>query len=62
MAGNTTNINNAAVSPAFAAQYPGLIGLCLSIARLDLAPGGVIIPMQTHPGASELLLVKGSML
>ncbi|KAL2462460.1 Germin-like protein [Forsythia ovata] len=38
------------------AQYPGLNGLGLSIARLDLAPGGVI-PMHTHPGASELLLV-----
>ncbi|KAL2539033.1 Germin-like protein subfamily 3 member 3 [Abeliophyllum distichum] len=56
MAGNTTNIINAAVSPAFATQYPGLNGLGLSIARLDLAPGGVI-PMHTHPGASELLLV-----
>ncbi|KAL0354479.1 UNVERIFIED_CONTAM: Auxin-binding protein ABP19a [Sesamum radiatum] len=55
-AGNTTNIINAAVSPAFAAQFPGLNGLGLSIARLDLAPGGVV-PMHTHPGATELLLV-----
>ncbi|KAL3824493.1 hypothetical protein ACJIZ3_020522 [Penstemon smallii] len=55
-AGNTTNIINAAVSPAFDAQFPGLNGLGVSIARLDLAPGGVI-PMHTHPGASEVLLV-----
>ncbi|KAH6757796.1 germin 3 [Perilla frutescens var. hirtella] len=54
--GNTTNIINAAVSPAFDAQFPGLNGLGLSIARLDLAPGGVV-PFHTHPGASELLLV-----
>ncbi|KAI3455620.1 hypothetical protein Pfo_012283 [Paulownia fortunei] len=56
VAGNTTNIIKAAVSPAFAAQFPGVNGLGLSIARLDLAPGGVI-PMHTHPGASEILLV-----
>lgn len=54
--GNTTNIISAAVSPAFDAQYPGLNGLGISIARLDLAPGGVV-PFHTHPGASELLVV-----
>ncbi|XP_028763174.1 auxin-binding protein ABP19a-like [Neltuma alba] len=53
--GNTTNIISAAVSPAFVAQFPGVNGLGISIARLDLAPGGVI-PFHTHPGASELLL------
>ncbi|KAF5931766.1 hypothetical protein HYC85_027937 [Camellia sinensis] len=56
MAANTSNIIKAAVTPAFDAQFPGVNGLGLSIARLDLAPGGVI-PMHTHPGASELLLV-----
>ncbi|XP_042477763.1 auxin-binding protein ABP19a-like [Macadamia integrifolia] len=55
-AGNTSNIIKAAVSPAFAAQFPGVNGLGISIARLDLAPGGVI-PMHTHPGASEVLVV-----
>ncbi|XAR49890.1 hypothetical protein NMG60_11004064 [Bertholletia excelsa] len=55
-AGNTANIIKAAVTPAFAAQFPGTNGLGISIARLDLAVGGVI-PMHTHPGASELLLV-----
>ncbi|XP_071736847.1 auxin-binding protein ABP19a-like [Rutidosis leptorrhynchoides] len=58
--GNTSNIIKASVTPAFAAQLPGLNGLGLSMARLDLAPGGVI-PMHTHPGGSELLLVtRGS--
>ncbi|CAK7356526.1 unnamed protein product [Dovyalis caffra] len=56
VAGNTTNIINAAVTPAFVQQFPGVNGLGLSIARLDLAPAGVI-PMHTHPGGSELLYV-----
>ena len=36
--GNTTNIINAAVTPGFAAQFPGLNGQGLSTARIDLAP------------------------
>ncbi|CAM8935629.1 hypothetical protein QQ045_014586 [Rhodiola kirilowii] len=53
---NTSNIIKAAVTPAFAAQFPGLNGLGISMARLDLAKGGVI-PMHTHPGANEVLVV-----
>ncbi|GAB4853725.1 Auxin-binding protein ABP19a [Ancistrocladus abbreviatus] len=56
VAGNTSNIIKAAVTPAFDAQFPGLNGLGISMARLDLAVGGVV-PMHTHPGASELLIV-----
>ena len=56
VAGNTTNIISAAVTPAFVQQFPGVNGLGLSMARLDLAPAGVI-PMHTHPGASEILFV-----
>ncbi|KAK7281289.1 hypothetical protein RIF29_09126 [Crotalaria pallida] len=56
IAGNTTNIIKAAVTPAFDAQFPGVNGLGISIARLDLAVGGVI-PLHTHPGASEILVV-----
>lgn len=60
VAGNTANIIKAAVTPAFSAQFPGLNGLGISMARLDLAPGGVV-PMHTHPGGSEVLIViKGS--
>ncbi|GJZ73438.1 putative germin-like protein [Tanacetum coccineum] len=55
-AANTSNIIKAAVTPAFATQLPGVNGLGISIARLDLSPNGVI-PMYTHPGGSELLLV-----
>ncbi|KAK2645242.1 hypothetical protein Ddye_020437 [Dipteronia dyeriana] len=54
--GNTSNIIKAAVTPAFSAQFPGVNGLGISMARLDLAAGGVI-PMHTHPGASEVLVV-----
>ncbi|QCD80234.1 auxin-binding protein ABP19a-like [Vigna unguiculata] len=62
IAGNTSNIIKAAVTPAFDAQFPGLNGLGISAARLDLAGGGVI-PLHTHPGASELLVViQGSIL
>ncbi|KAG8643240.1 auxin-binding protein ABP19a [Manihot esculenta] len=56
IAGNTTNIISAAVTPAFVQQFPGVNGLGLSSARLDLAPGGVV-PMHTHPAASEILFV-----
>ncbi|KAK1414222.1 hypothetical protein QVD17_29964 [Tagetes erecta] len=55
-AGNTSNIIKAAVTPAFTEQFPGVNGLGISIARLDLAPSGVV-PMHTHPSGSELLLV-----
>lgn len=54
--GNTSNLIKAAVGPAFATQFPGVNGLGISLARLDLAPGGVI-PFHTHPGGSEILLV-----
>ncbi|XP_043718757.1 auxin-binding protein ABP19a-like [Telopea speciosissima] len=60
--GNTSNIIKAAVTPAFAAQFPGVNGLGISMARLDLAPGGVV-PLHTHPGGSEVLVVvQGSIL
>lgn len=55
-AGNTSNLIKAAVTPAFAAQFPGVNGLGISAARLDLAVGGVI-PMHTHPAGSEVLVV-----
>nr|XP_010932415.1 germin-like protein 8-14 [Elaeis guineensis] len=54
--GNTSNIIKAAVTPAFVAQFPGVNGLGISAARLDLNPGGVI-PLHTHPAASEFLVV-----
>ena len=54
--GNTNNLIKAAVTPAFTAQFPGLNGLGLSLARLDLAVGGVV-PMHTHPGANEVIFV-----
>ncbi|GJS25686.1 auxin-binding protein ABP19a-like protein [Tanacetum coccineum] len=56
VAGNTTNLIKAAVTPAFTAQFPAVNGLGISLARLDLAAGGVI-PMHTHPGGSEVLVV-----
>ncbi|KAK1607585.1 hypothetical protein QYE76_031258 [Lolium multiflorum] len=55
-AGNTTNLIKAAVTPAFVGQFPGVNGLGISAARLDIAVGGVV-PLHTHPAASELLFV-----
>lgn len=55
-AGNTSNLIKAAVTPAFVTQFPGVNGLGISAARLDLAVGGVV-PLHTHPAASELLVV-----
>ncbi|KAG8636073.1 auxin-binding protein ABP19a [Manihot esculenta] len=58
--GNISSLIKAAVTPAFVDQFPGLNSLGLSMARLDLAVGGVV-PMHTHPGASEaLIVVQGS--
>lgn len=54
--GNTSNIISAAVTPAFDGQFPAVNGLGISIARLDLAVGGVI-PLHTHPAGSEILVV-----
>lgn len=48
MAGNTSNIIKAAVTPAFTAQFPGVNGLGISLARLDLAAGGVIPIPNAH--------------
>ncbi|GMP62653.1 hypothetical protein CsSME_00024661 [Camellia sinensis var. sinensis] len=56
IAGDTNNLIKAKVTPAFAAQFPGVNGLGLSMARLDLAVDGVV-PIHTHPGGSEILFV-----
>ncbi|PSS15469.1 Auxin-binding protein like [Actinidia chinensis var. chinensis] len=60
VAGNTNNLIKTAVTTAFTAQFPGLNGLGLSLARADIAVGGVV-PMHTHPGANEVIfMVKGT--
>lgn len=60
--GSTNNLIKAAVTPAFVGQYPAVNGLGISAARLDLAVDGVV-PLHTHPGGSEILLVlEGSIL
>lgn len=55
--GNTTNIMKAAVTPAFTPQFPGVNGLGLTMARLDLQARGGVIPIHTHPRASEMLIL-----
>ncbi|XP_020187031.1 germin-like protein 8-14 [Aegilops tauschii subsp. strangulata] len=50
-AGNTNNLIK-----AFVGQFPGVNGLGISAARLDIAVGG-LVRLHTHPAASELLFV-----
>ncbi|KAH9541247.1 hypothetical protein CY35_14G051700 [Sphagnum magellanicum] len=60
--GNTENAAGSSVTPAFAAQFPGLNTLGISMARLDFAQGG-LVPPHTHPRATEILfVVEGSLL
>ncbi|KAK7342779.1 hypothetical protein VNO80_25735 [Phaseolus coccineus] len=59
VAGNTSGIFNAAIIPAFFTALPGVNGLGLSVARLDLAKGG-FVPLHSHTASSEILImVKG---
>ncbi|BAT98302.1 hypothetical protein LR48_Vigan192s000100 [Vigna angularis] len=59
VAGNTSGIFNAAVTPAFVTELPGVNGLGLSAARLDLAKGG-FVPVHSHTASSEIMImVKG---
>ncbi|KAK7349295.1 hypothetical protein VNO77_06554 [Canavalia gladiata] len=55
-AGNPSGMFKFAFSPALVAQLPGLNGLGLSVARLDLDAGGAT-PMHSHADASEVILV-----
>ena len=61
VAGNASNsIFKSAIVNALVDDFPGLNGLGVSMARADLAPGGVI-PLHTHARASEILLaVEGT--
>jgi quercetin dioxygenase-like cupin family protein len=60
--GNITNIFNAGVTAASDSTFPGLNGLGITIGRLDFGVGGVV-PLHTHPRASELIVViEGTLL
>ncbi|XP_058754473.1 auxin-binding protein ABP19b-like [Vicia villosa] len=54
--GNSTNFFKFSVTPAFVNQFPAVNGLGISAARLDLDIGGVL-PMHSHRGATELMIV-----
>ncbi|XP_027908361.1 auxin-binding protein ABP19a-like [Vigna unguiculata] len=56
VAGNTTNIFHAELTSTVVTDFPGLNGLGVSAARLDIAKGGAV-PMHTHPAATELLIM-----
>ncbi|KAK1607586.1 hypothetical protein QYE76_031259 [Lolium multiflorum] len=55
-AGNTNNIFKATFTPATVSQFPGVNGLGISAARVDIGVGGVV-PLHTHPAATELIFV-----
>ncbi|KAM0953142.1 hypothetical protein DsansV1_C02g0020881 [Dioscorea sansibarensis] len=54
--GNTSNTNMASLTPAFVAQWPALNGLGISAVYAEIAPGGRV-PIHTHPGGTELIVV-----
>lgn len=59
--GPTIQPFNTGLASASVAQYPALNGLGISATRFDIYPGGVV-PLLTHPRATELLFVlEGSM-
>ena len=53
---HTSSIFNASINSASVHKFPVLNGLGVSVARADIAPGGVL-PLHTHPGATEIILV-----
>ncbi|XP_039145403.1 auxin-binding protein ABP19a-like [Dioscorea cayenensis subsp. rotundata] len=54
--GNTSNSYRISITPAFAVQWPAVNGLGISTVWLEVAPGGRV-PIHTHPGGTELLVV-----
>ncbi|CAM6051859.1 unnamed protein product [Sphagnum compactum] len=59
--GNTNDPLGSSVTPAAAAQFPGINTLGISMARLDFAKGG-LVPPHTHPRATEIIfVVEGSL-
>ncbi|KAJ0975811.1 hypothetical protein J5N97_017776 [Dioscorea zingiberensis] len=56
MPGNTSNPQGSAVTPVFVQQLAGLNTLGVSLARLDFAPYGLIVP-HYHPRATEIMTV-----
>ncbi|XP_054820497.1 germin-like protein [Prosopis cineraria] len=59
---NTANIFKTGETTAFVQQIPGLNGLSVSMARVDVEANGVV-PLHTHPDATEILYVmQGQML
>ena len=54
--GPTVTPFNTGLANALVPQYPAVNGLGISASRIDIYPGGVV-PLLTHPGATELLFV-----
>ncbi|XP_039145690.1 germin-like protein subfamily 3 member 3 [Dioscorea cayenensis subsp. rotundata] len=53
---NNSNTNMASLTPAFVAQWPALNGLGIAAVYAELAPGGQV-PIHSHPGGTELIVV-----
>ncbi|CAH8259269.1 unnamed protein product [Arabidopsis lyrata] len=59
--GNTSTGPGAKITAVDIERMPGLNTLGVAIARIDIAPGG-LVPPHTHPRASEIFLVmKGKL-
>ncbi|XP_050378098.1 auxin-binding protein ABP19a-like [Argentina anserina] len=58
---NSSNINKVGIKAAFVAQYPGLNGLGLALARGDFEVGGVV-PLHTHFASEAILVAEGKVI
>jgi quercetin dioxygenase-like cupin family protein len=58
-AGDLNNLARSSVNMVTATDFPGLNTLGLSVARIDIAPGGAVVP-HYHPRASEMMFVHGN--
>ncbi|XP_074315867.1 auxin-binding protein ABP19a-like [Silene latifolia] len=61
VAGNTSNIFNVAVTSANDNSFPGVNGLGISMARLDIGVGGVV-PLHTHRASEVIIVIHGTII
>lgn len=61
VAGNTKNTFKLGITPAFSAQFPGLNGMGISMARLDIGVDGVV-PIHVHRVSEIIILIEGTII
>lgn len=59
--GSTKNVFKNSVTFGFAKDFPGVNGLGISMARLDIGVGGVV-PVHTHRSSEVIIMIKGKII